>query len=187
MEGRGGMGSRQNNSVDPIHAARQATRRIVILGVACAACTLAWAFLPSRRSEWNQPVVLAPAAGSDATLGESAQTPPVDAAAYRVALWVPPPPPPAAPAKPQPIALNLQLLGIHHERSGDHDILRATLYDPATDRIHIVADGDKLGAFTIASVNTKGVDVSDGTLVRTLALDSGGKALPARAGKGGTR
>jgi hypothetical protein len=107
----------------------------------------------------------------------------VDERAYQVALWVPPPAPPVEKPKQQPPALKLQLLGIHHERDGGRQILRATLYDPDTDRVLIVADGQKLGVFTVSSVHEKGVDLSDGTQTRTLALDSGGKAMPDGRGR----
>lgn len=166
------------NPSDPLETLRASTRRTA--GVAGVICTLAagWALAPGGPAPWTAPTVRT---GSEpahaAAMPDTPRSMPVDAAAYQVALWVPPPEPPVEKAKPQPPALKLQLLGIHHEREAGREILRATLYDPDSDRVLIVADGQKLGAFTVTSVHAKGVNLSDGTLTRTLALDSGGKAI----------
>jgi hypothetical protein len=76
---------------------------------------------------------------------------------------VPPPPPPPPPLK-------LQLIGILKE----DEVYKAVLYDPETNKIFVVASGQEAQGHRIDRVAPDGVTVKDGTLVRTLALKTGG-------------
>jgi hypothetical protein len=55
---------------------------------------------------------------------------------------------------------------------------RAALYDPDSDELKVVSTGDKLGSRTVASVVKDCVTISEGKLVRTLALDIKPRSTP---------
>lgn len=76
-------------------------------------------------------------------------SPSFDPNTFAINLWNPPAPPPApAPADDQharaPTPLNVQLIGIITEGTGETAIYRAALYDVEQDRLLIVADGEQL-------------------------------------------
>jgi hypothetical protein len=103
----------------------------------------------------------------------AAQTAPleqIDPNVFAVKLWNPPPPPPTPEtlaSKPEPTKpLKLQLIGIISE-VGAH---KAAVYDPDTDRLLIVASGDKVAEHTITEITAKTIELSDGRSTRTLRL-----------------
>jgi hypothetical protein len=133
-----------------------------------------WAFGPVHPPiiEHADPAALAP---TTPTLTIAS----LDVAAFRAPLWVAPPapvapPPPAAPPPP----LKLQLLAVVHEG----EVFKAMLYDPDSDKILVVAEGEALGTgeagggSKVERVTAAGVQIRDGTGLRTLALrpDQGG-------------
>ncbi|MCC7389642.1 MAG: hypothetical protein IT431_12835 [Phycisphaerales bacterium] len=88
---------------------------------------------------------------------DAAEPPPFDRQAFAAAIWNPPPQPErpaelaAAPAPP-PLP-RLQLIGIAHDAGPDGlPVLRAALYNPDTDRLHILAAGERIGTVTILAV-----------------------------------
>lgn len=97
----------------------------------------------------------------------------LDLAAFRTPIWVAEPPPPApvvqAPVPPPP-PLKLQLLAIVREA----DTYKAAVYDPETDRILVVAAGEKLGTRTVEQVDRSSLTLRDDTGKRVLALKEGG-------------
>jgi hypothetical protein len=80
-----------------------------------------------------------------------------------------------------PPPLRLQLIGITRDapKDGTTAVLRAALYDPDSDRLLLVAAGETLTAgrgggtplqLKIASLTADTIELSDGTLTRTLTL-----------------
>jgi hypothetical protein len=120
-----------------------------------------------------------------------------DPDAFNVALWTPPPVQDvivSAPPPPPP-PLKLQLLGITRGAGSTGDSptaspLRACLYDPDTDRVLIVAQGDTLGSFTVRELTAEGVEFVDGTRVERLSLRDTASSVTVpdrRPAVGGTR
>jgi hypothetical protein len=138
-----------------------------------AAAVGAWAFWPVSPASLDEPDLSV--RGSPRA---EAELPVLEAAAFQTPLWVaqaPPPPPPPAPAPPPP--LRLQLIAIVHEQGR----YRAALYDPDADELSVVASGDTIGARTVSDVAKDSVTITEGKLVRTLALDlkrGGGQGGP---------
>jgi hypothetical protein len=100
----------------------------------------------------------------------------LDLAAFRAPIWVaepPPPPPPAPPAPaPAPPPLKIQLLAII--RDSDSGVYAAAVYDPDTDRVLVVAAGERLGVRTVEQVDRSSLTLRDAAGTRTLALKDGG-------------
>jgi hypothetical protein len=69
---------------------------------------------------------------------------------------------PPAPLPP----LKIQLLAILKENG----VFKAAVYDPDTDKILVVAAGEKIGSRTVDSIAGSGITLKDGQGVRTLAL-----------------
>ena len=142
------------------HVGTKARRAILLLVVgACAT----FAFWPLRPEAIETPKieVAPPVARQVAAL---------DIAAFRAPIWVaePPPPPPVAavPAPPPPPPLKIQLLAIVREG----EVYKAAVYDPDSDRILVVASGEKLGTRMVEQVDQGTLTLRDGTAKRVLAL-----------------
>jgi hypothetical protein len=94
----------------------------------------------------------------------------IDLDAFRAPLWVappaPPPAPPAAKPPPAPPPLRLELLAIVR----DENQIRALVYDPDSDRIMVVAEGDRVTDRTIERIGEAGVDIRTTHGLTTLAL-----------------
>lgn len=143
-------------------------RPLLALCGACAGGALVYALAPLNRPAVDAPALDAPSPGV---------VPPrvaaLDVDAFRAPIWVadPPPPPPPPPTAPStsPPPLRLQLLAIVRD-AGDPPVYRATLYDPDTDRLLVVAAGDKVGARTVERVDAEGVGLADASGPRSLLL-----------------
>lgn len=137
------------------------------VGLACVTACVLWAFLPLETPRATPPQ-------TDASQSEVAiaARPEFDIAAFNAPLWVAPPPPvkiaQAAPPPPPPLPppLKWQLLAIVKEESH----YKAVVYDPDTDKVLVLGEGDESGACRIAKVTPTSVDVRDAAGVRTLAL-----------------
>lgn len=141
------------------------TQKVGLIAVllACAG----FAVWPIKTSPVVSPVVAQPET-------TKAQIAALDLAAFRVPLWVADPAPPApaaanAPAPP-PSPLKLQLLAIIHEG----EVYKAAVYDPDSDRILVVAAGEKIGARRVDMVDETTLTLRDDTGRRVLALKAGG-------------
>jgi hypothetical protein len=141
-------------------------RDLVYMGLLAAAVTACgvWAFAPLEHPRVEVPAL--PAAAPQ----EAPERRPIELAAFRAPLWVAPPapPPPARPepAPPPPPPLKFQLLAIVREA----EMLKAVLYDPDTDRLLVVAEGEPLGARRVERVHPTTVDIRDDRGIRTLSL-----------------
>ncbi len=155
----------------PPHGATDAHRRLerpAIRAAAIAAMLLsaAWAFMPLPGGDLFH---LADVPGSQTTSAAEDRIA-LNIDAFRAPLWVAPPaPPPQAPAPrppPPPPPLKLELLAI----TRDDAIHRAVLYDPDTDRIHIVATGDRVADRTIERVTEHAISIRTTHGLTTLTL-----------------
>ena len=151
---------------DPILAWRRRIAATALGGAAAVAACAWWAL----RGPTTAPAAILPAAPPQDPPGvETPEAPgPLawDAAVFDVALWNPPPrPPPPAPAVAERVEpLRLQLLGIVTTADG----LRAALYDPQDDRIHLVSDGGMIGAIGVVRVGDGVVELADGRRTHVL-------------------
>jgi len=100
---------------------------------------------------------------------------PLDRAAFAARIWNPPVSQQTAasvattesPAPPP----RLQLIGIVHDTGPDGvPLLRAALYDPDTDKLHLVASGERVGAVTVAAIDRGGVSLETAGRTSRLAL-----------------
>ncbi|MBX3378387.1 MAG: hypothetical protein KF678_15440 [Phycisphaeraceae bacterium] len=100
----------------------------------------------------------------------------LDLTAFRAPIWVaelsPPAPPAPSPAPPPPPPNKIQLLAII--RDSDSGKYRAAVYDPDTDRVLVVAAGERLGIRTVEQVDRSSLTLRDAAGTRTLALKDGG-------------
>lgn len=156
---------------DPIRAWKRRERSAIAIAGIALALSLGWALRPL-------PSVPAIDAGLDAPPpdGRGDETvEPLDRAAFAAAIWNPPAAPerPAArvertPPAPPP---RLQLIGIVHDTDEDGTaLLRAALYDPDTDKLHLVASGERVGAVTVASIESGVVSLESAGRTNRLAL-----------------
>lgn len=126
-----------------------------------------WALLPLDPAQVETPEIEATEA-----VNHAANRAALDLAAFNAPLWVTAAPPPtviaapAPPPPPPPPPLRWQLLAIVREGSG----YRALVYDPETDKVLSLAEGDEAGSRRIARVASASMDVQDPSGVRTLAL-----------------
>lgn len=145
-------------------------RASLVLAAIAIAASAVWAFLPLGSTQATVPEI---AAGSAMTPGPARVA--LDVSAFSAPLWVAPEPPPstrAAAAPPPPPPLRWQLLAIVKEASG----YKAFLYDPDTDKVLVLIEGDQSGTRRISRVTPTSVDVRDAAGVRTLALrEPGGR------------
>lgn len=145
-------------------AARTALRGFIF--AALPAALALWAFAPLAAPSLPEPF----ADPAPESRGDARTTP--DVAAFHAPLWVTPPaPPPPEPPPPPLPPLRFQLLAVLHE----HGVHTAVLYDPDSDRILIVAEGEELAqGRTVERVTAANVRIRDASGTRTLALEPAG-------------
>lgn len=123
-----------------------------------------WAFLPLAPAQEGVPVI-AHDAGAARRLGPPA----LDLAAFNAPLWVAPPLPKVVASVPQTPALHplkWQLLAIMRDGS----TCKALVYDPESDKLLVLGEGDESGQRRVACINSTTIDVRDSAGIRTLAL-----------------
>lgn len=99
----------------------------------------------------------------------------LDQAAFAALIWNPPAAPErsvagveASASVPPP---RLQFIGIVHDTVEDGSVLlRAALYDPDTDTLHLVASGERIGAITVAAIERGEVSLECSGRTTILAL-----------------
>jgi hypothetical protein len=135
-----------------------------VLTLMCIAACGVWAFMPLGPAQVSVPEISASAAAARPPTPSS-----LDLAAFNAPLWVAPAPasPSVAEAPPPPPPpLKWQLLAIVREDTG----YKALVYDPDTDRLLVLKEGDDSGPQRVERVTATTMDVRGGTGVRTLAL-----------------
>lgn len=161
---------------DPILDLQRSTRRIAATGAVSAIAAAVWAFWPIAR----EPLTLA-SANESITPSKDAATPKLafNPAAFEAQLWTPPPQPPpkVVVQKPVPPPLKLQLIGISRDNGPDGTpVLRGVLYDPDSDRLLIVASGEKVelagrSPIVVAKLTPDTIELQDGENTRRLTLN----------------
>lgn len=161
-----------------MRAWRWRERGVLAGGAAALALATSWAAWPLAEAPPIDADLTAPAEvehGPD-------EAPPLDRAAFAARIWNPPPAPSPAAAAPAAVEAGppprLRLIGIAHDSGVDGEpILRAALYDPDTDKLHLVASGEHVGGVTVSAIDGGGVSLDDGGRVSRLALrdDPGGR------------
>lgn len=169
----------QHDPVERLHAMR---RRVVRTGVIC--CVIATGVVIWL---WARPW------GPDAPgLGRDLPVPPsepdgaagIDASVFDVALWTPPPAPvvkDAVAVAPPPPPLKFQLLGISGDDTKDSP-LRAALYDPDTDRVILIGQGERLSSFTVRALTNEAIEFVDGARIERLSLREPANSQPSGGG-----
>lgn len=146
---------------DPIAQLRRSLRRQTPAGLAVLVGVAVWTF-------WPQPPVVPRrlALSAPASL-QRPERPALDEASFDVTLWTAPrkPQPEMAAQAPRDPAPRLELIGIVR----DEGILRAAIYDPATDQLHVVRDGDVIDRCTV-TVAEESVEITSGSSRWTLRI-----------------
>lgn len=157
---------------DPMRLARAGAVASWAAGLGIAALCTAWAIrvptiaLPPELEKAAEP------AAPDGSAPQPRDDFPIEAFALRMAPPPPPPKPAVAPAPavepiaPPPPPSRLQLLGIVR----DGDSRKAAIYDPVSDAVVVVGEGQQIAGQTVRAVSDRGVELSDGRGVRTLSL-----------------
>ncbi len=109
----------------------------------------------------------------DGSGGETIE--PFDRAAFAAAIWNPPAATKRSSATVETTAPvpppRLQLIGIVHDTDEiGAVILRAALYDPDTDKLHLVASGERVGAVTVVTIEPGVVFLESAGRTSRLAL-----------------
>jgi len=142
-----------------------------LAGMAGVAVCALWAFGPLQAPAAPGVTLLRPMSDP---VGIEAIVKSIDQTAFAARLWNAPPTPdrggPVADdrSKRQP-PLRLELIGI----TRDNDRLYAVLYDPESDRLLTVGDGDQIRDHTVTAISESEVELSDGRSTRRLALREG--------------
>lgn len=165
----------QQAVAEQVHPPRTGMTRVhPAFVLACAASVslcLAWACWPIRL-----PPLEAPVLGTHATARIVIRTDTFDAEAFRAPIWlaaVIPESAPEPPPTPPPAPLKLQLLAIFREG----ETYKATLYDPDSDRLFVVASGESVAGRHVDSITAESVTLRQGEDLRTLALRAEGSAV----------
>jgi hypothetical protein len=120
--------------------------------------------MPLGPAQVDVPEISASAATARPSIPEA-----LDLAAFNAPLWIAPAPPPPtiaeAPPPPSP-PLKWQLLAIVREDSG----YKALIYDPDTDRLLVLREGDDSGPQRIDRITATTMEVRGGDGMRTIAL-----------------
>ena len=159
---------------DPIARLHRSITRLQWTAGVLAVATGVWAFWPQAVA----PIAVAKV-DDHAPASHKPVTPAVRSDFLALKLWTPPAPPaeaakPAAPTPRPP--LKLQLVGITRESGQGEGTVRAALYDPETDKLLIVASGEKVGVFTVTSLTNDEIGLADNQGVRMLSLRDDGRA-----------
>lgn len=169
----GGWCSALSSTSDPIRVWHARTRLTWIVAAPAVLAAAAWAiFLPAPALVGTPDLSIV--SEDDALADDDA----FDLAVFSAPLWVEPPvvvaeasqrPPPAPPP------VTLQLLAVVSVPGDDPDTstLQAAIYDPESDRLLFVSDGERVGRFTVTAVNSGGTTLTDGAREVTLSLAEG--------------
>lgn len=157
---------------DPTRIWRRRERLTLTLCSCAVLASLAWALAPLGPMP-DIAGTIRPPAFDGAVESDVA---PLDRSAFAAKLWNPVPAPATPTVTPEPrqaaVPLpKLQLIGIVQDAAGNEkQILRAALYDPDTDTLHIVASGEEIGGVLIAAIDPDSVQLEVGGRPATLAL-----------------
>ncbi len=150
----------------------------VVLTIGCAA----WYVWPLDADESWLPATGDASIDGAAMTGESVELPGAfDRSAYAaVNLWNPPPPPPpevkATDDKPRRREIPLRLKLVAIMKTAESSGAAAAIYDPDTDNVLIVGEGDRINEhFSVQQITASGVELFDGNAIRVLELEDKSK------------
>lgn len=157
---------------DPIRIWRRRERLTLAVGGCAVFAAMVWAFVPLAPVPEVSTEIRTP------TLERALERGPLPLvrAAFAAKLWNPVPKPvtPSVAPEPRPAAApppRLQLIGIVNDPSADGSpVLRAALYDPDADTLHIVESGERIGRARVDSVAVDSVRLEIDGRESTLAL-----------------
>lgn len=157
-------GSAASWSFDPLRRFRRRCRLVTALALAVVAACAVWSMWPVRVDPHDTTFDPRPRAPDETqAVGKSDWRP--DRQVFRLAeLWnpLPSPAPPAEEERNESVRRpSLSLVGIVIE---DHDRL-AVLYDPDTDRLHLLRAGERIEPFMVESIDDSAVTIRDGSFV----------------------
>lgn len=127
------------------------TRRIIIAGMAIVIGLAVWCFWPLSSPEIPTPVTSPQR--QPAQTQHSFDSKPFDSMMWSLAAL--PPPPPAPP--PPPPAVKAQLVAITQSAGGQY---QATLYDPDTDKLVTVREGEAVGRRIVTKLTKSSVTLT---------------------------
>ncbi len=162
-----------SSTSDPTRTWQRRTRWTWGLAAPCVLAAAVWAVVVPDRAALKSPDLDAQA---DDLI--TARTRPIDVAVFDAPLWVDPPvevvQAPARPPPPPP-PVTLQLLAVVRVPATESDParLQAAIYDPESDRLRFVSDGERVGRFTITAVHDRGAQLTDGARDVELLLTEG--------------
>lgn len=151
---------------------RSMRRRLAATLVVGGAFTLACAVWALGRVQSEAPIsgdlLPLPQTSSGDPVQDVNGPPELDLDVFDVVLWNPPPRIEAHPVAAAQVRdpLRLQLLGVVQDGAG----LRAALYDPADDQVHLVTDGDSVKRYRVVRVAFEGVELVDGRTTHQLRM-----------------
>lgn len=175
--------------VNPIRSAVPFKRRVtwtwLVGGAFCVGAGVWAAWSPAPPAQTGvMPAVQSTVSGKPSEQAPIEPAPSIDSKLLAIKLWNAPPPPPPAASEKDAVAsakpLRLQLIGIIDDEDG---MRRAAIYDVDSDRLYIVAGGERLGddmtggskgsGQTVIQIAAKEVTLSDGKTTRRLVLADG--------------
>lgn len=157
---------------DPILRWRHRERFALAGGGTAVLLSAMWAFWPLPRLQPPDATLTVP----DRAPTERDEPDSFTREAFAARIWNPPPVPgqdpvPIATVPPPSAVTRLQLIGIVHDDDGSGEVVtRAAIYDPETDKLHIVASGESIGLIAIAGVDDTGVDLASAGRTTRLVL-----------------
>lgn len=168
---------------DPVRLVRLRVTASRLIAFPTMAICAAWAGWPLK-DPGPMPALADP---DPVTRSEPTSVASLDISAFDAILWVVPAVPVATvvePPKPpsEPVTA-LRLVGIIHEQVDGVERLRAAIYDPRSDRILVVADGDQIGSHTVQEVTAFTVELRSGRSTSRLLLDDRAKPTVKKAGR----
>ncbi len=161
------------STADPLRLWRSRQRAVIALGAFWVLGVIAWSMWPLPQRS-----IAAPSLDPRIDSIEDSALPPLNQQAFLAPIWNPipePTPVEAAPPPARPEPIRFTLVGIVRDVGDDGEqVLRAALYDPTTDKMHVVASGERVGSFEV-QVEATAVVLTDGSRTHRLQLrDDGG-------------
>ena len=154
---------------DPIRIWHKRLITLIIVGAVFLVPVYIWALRPltnqidpaSLQTQLNAP--------SPQAENTNPTQPIIDPQVFALNLW-PPPTHIEETIQPKPkrkVQITLQLIGIIKESDG---LYSAALYDPKTDRMHIVTSGEQINNLTVSHISANAIEFDDGQDTHTLYL-----------------
>ncbi|MEQ8764772.1 MAG: hypothetical protein RL885_12650 [Planctomycetota bacterium] len=159
---------------DPLRSAKRHSLTIAGLAAVALAACVAWALSARPAEETSTPSAVFTEA-SFAETQPAAEREALDAEAFEVELWNPPPPEEEdatanesvdPTSHDREIPISLELIAI---TEGEETV--AAVYDPKEDTLHLVRIGDTLQRFRVQAITANSLRLHDGRRIRDLKME----------------